>query len=253
MTIKFPVKPTLVKWTGCLKTRASDGAADHMRSLAGYSVMVETAAISPVQILGTSNHLTFVAADGSVYGMGSRVQAEHHSATEEAERFKKIKFPEGLSASDIQKVHVEKFARLIWTKDGRFFHNGQHKQYMWGPTKTSTSSEDTEGFVEMNKDWFRNGDDKIVDWVCGKHNNTVLTESGKMICSGYVFYRQFESSMRANDENYEDWPFKVPAPEHYSFAVKAFPSYKRHCVFVNWRNEAGKIRSFRIGMADNDQ
>ena len=41
----------------------------------------------------------------------------------------------------------------------------------------------------MNKDWFRNGDDKIVDFVCGKHYNCVLTESGKMICSGYVFYR----------------------------------------------------------------
>ena len=44
--------------------------------------MMETAAISPVQILGTSNHLTFVAADGSIYGMGSRIQAYRGDAEE---------------------------------------------------------------------------------------------------------------------------------------------------------------------------
>jgi len=58
--------------------------------------------------------------------------------------------------------------------------------------------------------------------------------------------------MRSNDENYEDWPFKVPAPEGYNFALKAFPSYKMFCVFVNWKDDAGKIRSFRIGAADTD-
>ena len=123
---------------------------------------------------------------------------------------------------------------------------------MWGPTKTSTATEDLVGFVEMNKDWFRNGDDKIVDWVCGRHTNVVLTESGKMICSGYYFYRQFDQSLRANDENYEDWPFKVTAPEGYNFALKAFPSWKNDCVFINWKNDTGKIRSFRIGEADTD-
>lgn len=65
----------------------------------------------------------------------------------------------------------------------------------------------------MNKDWFRNGDDKIVEWVSGKHYNVVLTESGKMICSGYQFWRKFDSEIRSNDENYEDWPFKVKEPE----------------------------------------
>ena len=105
----------------------------------------------------------------------------------------------------------------------------------------------------MNKEWFRNGEDKIVDFVCGKHCNIVLTESGKMICSGFIFYRKFNENMRANDENYEDWPFKVPAPEGYHKALKAFPSYKMHNVYVNWQNDAGnKVRSFRIGEADSD-
>lgn len=105
----------------------------------------------------------------------------------------------------------------------------------------------------MNKDWFRNGEDKIVDFVCGKHYNCVLTESGKMICSGFVFYRTFDSDMRQNDENYEDWPFKVPAPDGYCKALKAFPSYKNHCVYVNWqKNGSDEVRSFRIGAPDID-
>jgi len=101
--------------------------------------MLESAATSPVQLLGTSNHLTFVAADGSIYGMGSRIQAYHGDDEAAKELFRKIDFPEGLSASDIKKVHIEKFARLIWTKDGRFFHNGQHKAWMWGVLKTYTA------------------------------------------------------------------------------------------------------------------
>jgi len=57
--------------------------------------------------------------------MGSRIQSNRHDEAEkDYEKFRKIDFPEGLSGSDIKKVHVEKFARLIWTKDGRFFHNG---------------------------------------------------------------------------------------------------------------------------------
>lgn len=34
----------------------------------------ETSAISPVEVLATSNFVTYVGADGSIYGMGSRVQ-----------------------------------------------------------------------------------------------------------------------------------------------------------------------------------
>lgn len=56
--------------------------------------MMETAAISPVQILGTSNHLTFVAADGSIYGMGSRIQAYRGDEEEkQKELFRKISCP----------------------------------------------------------------------------------------------------------------------------------------------------------------
>jgi hypothetical protein len=64
--------------------------------------------------------LTFVAADGSIYGMGSRLQGSEN----EDELYKKIPIPAECELSNIKKVHIEKFARLIWTKDGRFFHNG---------------------------------------------------------------------------------------------------------------------------------
>lgn len=59
---------------------------------------------------------------------------------------------------------------------------------MWGPGH-NRDGEWQEKFVEQNKEWFRNGEDKIIDWVSGKHYHIVLTESGKMIGSGYTFYR----------------------------------------------------------------
>jgi hypothetical protein len=105
----------------------------------------------------------------------------------------------------------------------------------------------------MDKNWFRNGDDKIVDWVAGNHYNVVLTESGKMICSSYRFYRTFNSEIRHNAENYEDWPFTVDPPAScWIKAVKAFPSYKMRLVYVNWQKDDGSIRSFRVGDQDTE-
>ena len=153
--------------------------------------------------------------------------------------------PEGLTGADVKKVHIGKFSRFLWTHDGRFFQNGQHKFYMWGPGKNR--DETVDAFTEQDRTWFRNGEDTIIDWVSGKHYHIVLTESGKMIGSGYTFYRYFDSSMRQNSENYEDWPFVVPPPEGYTHAIKAFPAYKNYLVYVNWKKEDGTIRTFRIG------
>jgi len=61
-------------------------------------------------VFGTSDHLTFVAADNSIYGMGGHVQKQEHG---ESEKFRKIPFPDGLSGADIKKIHIGKFARLI--------------------------------------------------------------------------------------------------------------------------------------------
>ena len=158
--------------------------------------------------------------------------------------------PEGLSASDIKKYHVGKFQRLIWTHDGRFFHNGQHKSYMWGPTKSGSTEEDVTKFVEMDRTWFRNKDEKIADWVTGKHCHAIILESGGLICSGYQFWRNIANDIKHNDENYEDWPITVKSPEGYDKAVAVFPAYKRRCVYVNWKNADGKTDSFRVGEND---
>lgn len=104
----------------------------------------------------------------------------------------------------------------------------------------------------MNENFFRNGSDKIVDFVSGKHYNLMLTESGKVIGSGYVFYREFSPDIKHNEESNEDYPFTVQAPEGFTKAIKAFPHYKRNMVYVNWQNDAGKIGSFRIGETDHD-
>jgi len=73
MIIKYPVKPQVVKWTGSLKVRNDDHAVEWYNQLASHAIIDSTSSISPVQVLGTSNHLTFVGSDGSIYGMGGRI------------------------------------------------------------------------------------------------------------------------------------------------------------------------------------
>ena len=50
-------------------------------------------------------------------------------------------------------------------------------------------------FKEMPENWFRTAqdNDKIVDAVSGCHYVAVITESGRLICSGYRLYREFGS------------------------------------------------------------
>ena len=226
------------------KSRFSENR-DKFNTKGEYKLMMETTEISPIQVLGTADHLAFVAADKSIYGMGYQVQNNDNA---ESECYRKIPFPEGLSGADIKKFHVGKFQRMIWTHDGRFFHNGRHKSYMWGPTKTSTNQEDKDRFCEMNKEWFRNGADPIVDWVAGNHYNAVITEAGKIICSGYRFWRRHDSEIRHNDENYEDWPFTLKPPaEEWKKAVAVFPSMKMQLLYCNWKKEDGTVRTFRGG------
>ena len=105
--------------------------------------------------------------------------------------------------------------------------------------------------MEKGKDWFRNGDDKIVDIVSGCHYVVVLTEAGKIHCSGYRFYRNFDSSIRHNNENYEDWPFYLDAPAAcWTKAIQVFPAYKNNTIYVNWKKDDGSIGSFRVGQSD---
>ena len=83
--------------------------------------MMETAAFSPVAVTAASDHVTFRAADGSIYGIGKHANHHSYSAEPEREALRKIELPDGVSPSEIQKVCEAKFARGVWLKDGRFF------------------------------------------------------------------------------------------------------------------------------------
>ena len=50
-------------------------------------------------------------------------------------------------------------------------------------------------FKEIPENWFLTAEDndKIVDAVSGCHYVAVITERGRLICSGYTLYREFGS------------------------------------------------------------
>ena len=81
--------------------------------------------ISSVQVLGAGSHLAFVGADGKVYGMGNRIQCDYYGE-EKNELFREI--PLDVPANEIKRHHVGRFQRVVWTKDNRFFHNGEHRK-----------------------------------------------------------------------------------------------------------------------------
>ena len=61
--------------------------------------MMETAEFSPVAVYAESDHVTFVAADGSIYGMGKHANHHSYSAEPEIEALRKIPFPDGVDLS----------------------------------------------------------------------------------------------------------------------------------------------------------
>jgi hypothetical protein len=139
LNIKFPTKPQVVKWIGCLKTRGGGNREKYSR-LDGFDLMMETAAFSPVAVYAASDHVTFVAADGSIHGIGKHCNHHSYSMEPEVEALRKIDLPDGVSPTEIQKVIDGKFSRSVWLKDGRFFFNGHAKWYDFTNGNTSNST-----------------------------------------------------------------------------------------------------------------
>jgi len=138
---------------------------------------------------------------------------------------------------------VGKFSRNAWTKDGRFLLNGHPKWYNYSNSNTSGAYETFEERFQNN--FLRLEDDnKPVDWVCGYHYNAVLTAKGEIHCQGYCFWRCFHDDIRHNNENYEDYPFRVDPPEGYKKAVKLFPFIKGQHIGANFQKDDGTVRSF---------
>ena len=161
--------------------------------------MMETAAFSPVSVHAESNHVTFVAADGSIYGLGMHANSHSDGAEIEAEGLRKIELPDGVDVNTIDKVHASKFCRNVRTNDGRMFFNGHAKWYDY--TNTNTGNENDMFAERFENNFLRVEEgDKIIDWVSGYHYNSFLTEKGKIISQGYGFWRIFDSDVRHNTE-----------------------------------------------------
>ena len=168
-----------MKWIGCLRSRNGENKEKFSR-LDNFDVMIETLEFSPVAVYAESDHVTFVASDGSIYGIGKHANHHSYNADPKMEALRKIPFPDGIDVSSIKKVHASKFARNVWTSDGQMLFNGHAKNYDYSDSNTSDSTERFSERFENNYLRVEDGD-KIVDWVSGYHYNSFLTEKGKII------------------------------------------------------------------------
>ena len=98
-------------------------------------------------------------------------------------------------------------------------------------------------------DYWRNGDDQIVDIVAGKNYVTVITAAGKIYNNGYVAYRYIDSNERFNIENYEDYPHEIKLPEG-ATNPKVWSCTKRYIWFVSMDLD-GKRQTFVYGQYDD--
>ncbi len=70
ISIKYPVKPTTVQWTGSL--HVTHDHHDKFNSLEGFSTMHDLTQHSIVRVWAETDHVLFQDAAGNLYGMGKR-------------------------------------------------------------------------------------------------------------------------------------------------------------------------------------
>lgn len=92
---------------------------------------------------------------------------------------------------NFKKVFHAKFCRFVLTESGKLFYQGQNRKYMFNSNVSRNANID--GFAETNVFSSITGDEKIVDVTGGKHFIAIVTESGRLFASGYIFYRNFRS------------------------------------------------------------
>ena len=86
------------------------------------------------------------------------------------------------------------------TKEGKLFFQGWSKKYMLGDNVGN--SEKLNQFYEVRADLFpRDQSDKITDVSLGKHFIMIVTESGKVYGSGYVFHRYLSKCRVGRNED----------------------------------------------------
>ena len=77
-----------------------------------------------MKVFAAQDHVTILAANGTIYGMGKHANSQEENKDEKKEQLRKIRLPAGFNPIDIQKIHVGKSTRNILMKDGRVLFNG---------------------------------------------------------------------------------------------------------------------------------
>ena len=167
--------------------------------------MQESAACSAVQVYACHEAAIFVGGDDSLWGIGYRAQGNG------ADKCKLRRIEAPAECRNFKKIAHGKFFRVALTQEGKIWFNGQNRKYMFSSNMERNLHADH--FFEIGDNFFRVEDgDTIVDMTAGKHYTAVVTANGKLLASGYIFYRHFQEC-RLNTENNEDYPFEMRMPE----------------------------------------
>ena len=122
------------------------------------------------------------------------------------------------------------------TKSGKLFFNGQNKRLQVG---NCDENDHQQHFWEIPEDFYpRDVNDKIVDIASGRHNNVIVTESGKVYAAGYALYVALRNC-RHNSKNHENYPFEIKLPEGFK-AFEAYASGYYNVIWINAKNAEGK-------------
>lgn len=137
--------------------------------------------VKPSQVLGSvAGHFTIIGDDEAVWSIGYRINGKHQS---EKEKLCKVNKPD--DCIDYQKVSVGKFHRVILTKAGKLFFNGENKKSCSGRNYGLQQNEEfVNNFVDVTSYFPIDAGDKIVDVAAGYHQTLIATEKGKLYAAG---------------------------------------------------------------------
>lgn len=100
-----------------------------------------------------------------------------------------------------------KFVRLILTKDGKIFAEGQSRYYSLGQVTM------IENFTDITDLFPLKSDEKIIDVAHGSKEMAAVTNQGRVLARGYMFFRIFDYEVRRNEYNNEDYTFEIDLPD----------------------------------------
>ena len=197
-TIEFPIRPQVATWAGNIGRGDMELTNEEFKQLDGSAQIVAKS------VHASHYHVMYVGEDESLYGMGWRVQG----TSAEEQKLQLIEKP--ADCKDYKKVTTGKFSRQILTNSGKLFFNGQSKRRQYG---NGSMDDHQKHFWEVPDNFYpRATNDKIIDISAGRHNNVIVTQSGKVYAGGEILYRVLEDC-RSNTTNSERDPFEIKLPD----------------------------------------